>query len=445
MDLKLFNVLGREEQKFLPLKPGEAAIYACGPTVYDQVHLGNWRTFIFGDLLRRTLLYHDYRVKYVMNITDVDDKIIARANESGLAPEELAQKYAAQFFADRDKLNILPAHIYPKATENIPAMIELIERLMDKGLAYERDGSVYYEIDCFPQYGKLSGLEPSSLKAGARVQNDEYNKEAPGDFALWKAAKTGELSWSSPWGKGRPGWHIECSAMSMKELGETFDLHLGGVDLIFPHHENEIAQSKGATGKPLARFWLESEHLLVANEKMSKSLKNIFTLETLAEKSYSPLAYRYLTLTTHYRKVLNFTWESLNAAQIALTKLEGLARETTETGTINQDYKNRFMTAISNDLNTPQALAVIWELISDKNIPDPDKKATLLDFDQVLGLGLANLAPTIIPAEIKKLVEERELARKAGDFTKSDKLREQISALGFTVEDSPTGPKIKKE
>ena len=443
MALKFFNTLGRKLETFKPLHPGEVSLYTCGPTVYDAVHLGNWRTFIFEDVLKRVFLYPGYQVKHVMNITDIEDKIITRASEQGISIEKLTSKYTEQFFTDRDKLNILPADSYPKATDNVTAMIILISKLFDKGLAYESAGSIYYAVEKFKDYGKLSGVSLNNLKSGARGDNDEYPKDAPADFALWKAAKDGEPAWDSPWGKGRPGWHIECSAMSMKELGETLDIHAGGVDLIFPHHENEIAQSEGATGKPFANYWLEGEHLKIDDEKMSKSLKNIFTLETLKEKGYSPLAYRYLTLTAHYRKQLNFTWESLTAAQTALNKLENFVRDITEIGEIDKNYQTKFKTSLEDDLNVPQVLAVVWELINNKNITDTDKKATLLDFDQVLGLGLADLKQIEIPEEVKKLIEKREADRTAGDFAKSDELREQILALGFKLEDSPSGPKIR--
>jgi cysteinyl-tRNA synthetase len=444
MSLKLFNQLGREEMEFKPIAPPQVGAYACGPTVYDAVHLGNWRTFIFEDLLRRTLTYSGYEVKMVMNITDVDDKIITRAGEQDLTIKELTTKHTEQFFTDRDKLNILPATVYTKATEHVAEMVNLIERLITNGLAYERDGSVYYAVAKFKAYGALSGVSLSGLKAGARVDNDEYAKEAPADFVLWKASKDGEPSWDSPWGKGRPGWHIECSAMSMQELGETFDLHLGGVDLLFPHHENEIAQSEGATGHQFVNYWLEGEHLLINNEKMSKSLGNIFTLNTLSEKGYSPLAYRYLTLTAHYRKPLNFTWESLTAAQTALNKLHSAVQDfkAGEVGEVDQTYQTKFKASLDDDLNAPQAVAVMWEVINDASLPHPTKLATLLNFDQVLGLGLAKLEVVEIPEAVKKIATEREAARDNKDFARADILRQQAVELGFIIDDTPDGPKI---
>ena len=446
MSLILFNQLGRESREFKPLDPPKVGLYACGPTVYDAVHLGNWRTFIFEDVLHRTLTYLGYEVKMVMNITDVDDKIITRAGEQGLSVKELTTKHTEQFFADRDKLNILPASVYTKATEHVAEMINLIERLIKNDLAYERDGSVYYAVNKFKNYGALSGISLAGLKAGARVDNDEYAKDAPADFVLWKASKNGEPSWDSPWGKGRPGWHIECSAMSMKELGETFDIHAGGVDLLFPHHENEIAQSEGATGHKFVNYWLEGEHLMIAGEKMSKSLGNIFTLNTLLEKGYPPLAYRYLTLTAHYRKPLNFTWESLGAAQTTLTRLQNVVRDlnkTSEVGVVDQTYQNKFKANLADDLNAPQAVALMWELINDSSLSPANKLATILNFDQVLGLGLDKLEAIEIPDEVKKIAAAREEARENKNFAQADILRQQAVELGFIIDDTPDGPKIR--
>lgn len=447
MALTFYNQLGKAEQEFKPLRPGEASLYACGPTVYDHVHVGNWRTFIFNDLLRRTLLYAGLKVTEVMNVTDIDDKIIARASEAGIPIGELTAKYTEQFFADRDKLNILPAEHYPRATEHLSEMIKLIERLIAGGKAYVEDGSVYFAIDQFEGYGKLSGVKIADLKSGARVDNNEFNKNAPGDFVLWKAAKAGEPSYRSPWGEGRPGWHIECSAMSMAHLGDTFDLHTGGIDLLFPHHENELAQSEGATGAPLARYWLEGEHLMIEGEKMSKSLGNILTLKDIEAKGYSPLDLRYLFLTARYRQSLNFTWESLTAAQTARHKLNNLLIDLVETekGNIDTAYQNKFKEKVEADLNTPQALAIMWQLIDDEQINPADKKATLLDFDQVLGLGLAELKPTKIPAEIETLLMARERARSEGNFAKADQLRDEIESNGWLIDDTPAGPKLKQK
>lgn len=444
MAVKLFNYLGRKIDDFSPLSPSQVGMYTCGPTVYDFVHLGNWRTFIFEDLLRRALAYHGYQVKQVMNITDIDDKIIKRAAAENTNLKSLTSHYSEIFFQDRDKLNILPADAYPKATDYIPQIISLIEKLIKNGLAYESEGSVYYSIKKFADYGKLSQITITE-QSGNKTDKDNYLKDSASDFVLWKAAKKDEPTWDSPWGPGRPGWHIECSAMSMKELGETFDIHAGGIDLLFPHHENEIAQSEGATGEKFANYWLEGEHLMIEGEKMSKSLGNIFTLKTIEEKGYSPLALRYLFLTAHYRQPLNFTWESLTAAQTALTKLENLMRNWLDipAGKILEDYQKKFTASLENDLGLPQALATVWEMVNDTSASPADKKATLLNFDQVLGLGLDKVKSLDIPEEVTRLLTKREQARQSGDFSKSDELRLEIDNLGFTIEDTPTGPKLK--
>ena len=447
MALTFYNQLGKAEQEFKPLRPGEVSLYACGPTVYDYVHIGNWRTFIFDDLLRRILLYAGLKVTEVMNITDIDDKIIARASENGLPIGKLTAKYTAQFFADRDKLNILPAEHYPRATDHLGGMIKLIEKLIAGDKAYVEDGSVYFAIDQFPDYGKLSGVKIADLKTNARVNNDEFNKNAPGDFALWKAVKPGEPSYDSPWSQGRPGWHIECSAMSMEHLGDTFDLHTGGIDLLFPHHENEIAQSEGASGAPLAHYFLEGEHLMIEGEKMSKSLGNILTLREIEEMGYSPLDLRYLFLTAKYRQSLNFTWESLTGAKTARHKLNNFLIDLTDIkkGTIDTAYQNKFREKIEADLNIPQALAIAWQLIDDKQIDPADKKATLLDFDRVLGLGLVELKPTEISADVETLLIAREQARNEGNFARADKLRAEIESNGWLVDDTASGPKLKQK
>lgn len=447
MALKFFNYLGRQIQDFTPLIPGQVEMYTCGPTVYDFVHLGNWRTFTFEDLLKRTLRYAGFKVKQVMNITDVDDKIIKRAASENTNLKSLTKHYTELFFQDRDKLNILPADVYPQATDHIPQMISLIEKLIAKGLAYESEGSVYYAIKNFSDYGKLSQLKFTEQKSENKTDQDEYVKDSASDFALWKASKEGEPKWDSPWGPGRPGWHIECSAMSMEHLHPTFDIHAGGIDLLFPHHENEIAQSEGATGQPFAKYWLEGEHLMMAGEKMSKSLGNIFTLKTIEEKNFSPLALRYLFLTAHYRQTLNFTWESLGAAQNALSKLENLMRDWLDipAGKILEDYQKKFTENLENDLSLPQALATMWEMVNDSTLLSADKKATLLNFDQVLGLSLDKIKPTVIPAEVETLLISREKARAENDFAKADELRAEIMNLGFVIEDSPTGPKLRQK
>ena len=422
-------------------------MYACGPTVYNYVHLGNFRTFVFEDGLKRVLIYSGLKVKHVTNLTDIDDKIINKANEEGTTVKEIADRYANFFFADLAKLNITPADYYPRATEHLSGMIKLIERLIAGGKAYVEDGSVYFAIDQFPNYGKLSGVKTADLKTNARVNNDEINKNAPADFVLWKAAKPGEPSYDSPWGPGRPGWHIECSAMSMELLGDTFDLHTGGIDLLFPHHENEIAQSEGATGKPLAHYFLEGEYLMIEGEKMSKSLGNILTLKDIEAKGYSPLDLRYLFLTAKYRQSLNFTWESLAGAKTARHKLNNLLIDLADAknGNINTEYQNKFREKIEADLNLPQALAVMWELLDDQTVSPADKKATLLDFDRVLGLSLAELKPAKVSADVETLLIAREQARHEGNFAKADQLRAEIESNGWVVDDTADGPKLKQK
>ncbi|OHA57410.1 MAG: cysteine--tRNA ligase [Candidatus Vogelbacteria bacterium GWA1_51_14] len=447
MALIFYNQLGKEKQEFTPLRPGEVSMYACGPTVYNYVHLGNFRTFVFEDGLKRVLIYSGLKVKHVTNLTDIDDKIINKANEEGTTVKEIADRYANFFFADLAKLNITPADYYPRATEHLSGMIKLIERLIAGGKAYVEDGSVYFAIDQFPNYGKLSGVKTADLKTNARVNNDEFNKNAPADFVLWKAAKPGEPSYDSPWGPGRPGWHIECSAMSMELLGDTFDLHTGGIDLLFPHHENEIAQSEGATGKPLAHYFLEGEYLMIEGEKMSKSLGNILTLKDIEAKGYSPLDLRYLFLTAKYRQSLNFTWESLAGAKTARHKLNNLLIDLADAknGNINTEYQNKFREKIEADLNLPQALAVMWELLDDQTVSPADKKATLLDFDRVLGLSLAELKPAKVSADVETLLIAREQARHEGNFAKADQLRAEIESNGWVVDDTADGPKLKQK
>ena len=321
MAVKIYNHLSHKIETFEPLHPKRVGLYTCGPTVYNYAHIGNLRTYIFEDILRRALEYDGYKVKHIMNITDVEDKIIDAAKKTGKSIYEFTEPYEKAFYGDLEKLNIKKAYRYPKATANIAEMIKIISALLRKGLAYKADGSIYFDISKFKKYGRLSGVKSRELKTGARIDADEYAKETAEDFVLWKKAKAGEPWWQAPFGKGRPGWHIECSAMSMKYLGATFDIHAGAVDLIFPHHENEIAQSEGATGRLFVKYFIEGEHLLVDGEKMSKSLGNIFNLRDIEAKGFDPLAFRYLVLIAHYRSKLNFTWKSLEGAQNALDKL----------------------------------------------------------------------------------------------------------------------------
>ncbi|MDO8498649.1 MAG: cysteine--tRNA ligase [bacterium] len=443
---RLFNTLTRKVEDFKPLNPPKVGMYTCGPTVYDFAHIGNLRTYLFEDLLQRTLEADGFQVKRVMNITDIEDKIIKKAKEKGVEIKEITEPFTEAFWEDLNKLNIKPADVYPKATEHIGQMIKYIEALIKNGLAYmEKDGSVYFDISKFPEYGKLSQLDKREIKVGARVAVDEYEKENAQDFALWKSVGPDEVGYNSPWGKGRPGWHIECSVMSQEYLGETFDLHGGAVDLIFPHHENEIAQSEGKTGKKFVKFFVEGEHLLVNGQKMAKSLGNFFTLRDIEQEGFDPMALRYLVLTAHYRDKLNFTWESLEAASNALNNLREEVRSWDQPKIGCAEYEQRFMEAVDNDLNVPQALAVMWELVR-SDYPTSAKAESLLKFDKILGLKLDEYLgkPLEVPEKVQKLVEEREKARSRKDFKKSDELRDQIKKLGYEVEDTSQGPKVRK-
>ena len=443
--LKLYNTLSHRIEDFNPLSPPKVGIYTCGPTVYDFAHIGNLRTYTFEDILQRVLEVNEFEVVRVMNITDIEDKIIKKAKESNVPISEITEPFTKYFFEDLNKLNIKHANVFPKATEHVGKMTKFIEVLIEKGLAYaEEDGSVYFDISKFPAYGQLSQLDQREIKVGARVKADEYTKEDVQDFALWKAVGSDEMGYDSPWGRGRPGWHIECSVMSQEYLGETFDIHGGAVDLIFPHHENEIAQSEGKTGKKFSNFFVEGEHLLVNNQKMAKSAGNFFTLRDIEEKGFDPISFRYLVLTAHYRDKLNFTWESLKSAQNALNNLREIVRAWDEPQIGCGEFEQKFMEAVNNDLNTPQALAVLWEMAK-SDYPTSAKAKSILEMDKVLGLNLDEyLGKKIeIPEEVQKLVNQREQARKSGDFKKSDELRKKIKKLGFEIEDTPSGAKVK--
>ena len=451
--VNFYNTLTRKKQVFKPLKGKSVGIYTCGPTVYNFAHLGNLRTYIFEDILRRVLKYNGYKIKQVMNITDVEDKIIKKAQQEKKNINQITEPYAKIFLEDLKKLNIEKAEKYPLATKHIKEMIVLISGLIKKGVAYKgEDGLIYFNIQKFKNYGKLSQLQKREIKIGARVNADEYNKEQAQDFVLWKAKKPNEPFWKSPFGDGRPGWHIECSAMAMKYLGKTFDIHAGGVDLIFPHHENEIAQSEAATGKKFVNYWLHGEHLLVNNEKMSKSLGNIYTLRDLEQKNFNPLAFRYLVLTSHYRSKLNFTWESLQAAQNALNNLHNemiIINADKKSASISENqrksaHEKRFLDAINDDLNTPKAIALVWEIVKDKNLSSSAKKSLVLKFDKVLGLGLKSVKFVKIPLKIRQMADEREKLRANKQFIPADLLRKKIEELGYIVEDTAFGFKIQK-
>jgi len=462
--LKLYNSLTRKKEPFKPIKKGIVGLYTCGPTVYDFAHIGNFRAYIFADLLKRYLIYSGYKVKHVMNITDIDDKTIKRSGEQGISLKEFTEKYIEEFFKDIDTLNIQRASIYPKATEHIQDMIKLTKALVKKGYAYEKLHSVYYAISKFKAYGKLSKVDLSQMKAGARVDLDEYEKAHPGDFTLMKRSKLDELKrgiyYKTEWGNVRPGWHIECSAMSMKYLGKTFDIHTGGIDLIFPHHENEIAQSEAYTGKKFVNYWLHNEHLIVNGKKMSKSSGNFYTLRDLLKKDYDPIAIRYVLLSTHYRQQLNFTFKDLEAAKNTIDKLKDFMQRLQE---MDSDKKNpdilkltlkaktEFERAMDHDLRISSALAAIFNFVKEINkIKELSKKDAelvydqMLKFDSVLGLNLDKAEKKELTQEEKQLIEDRETARAEKDFTKADELRDKLKQKGIILEDTKEGVRWKK-
>ena len=451
--MKFFNTLTRTKEEFVPLKPPHVGLYTCGPTVYDFVHIGNLRAFMFDDLLRRWLEYRGFNVTHVMNITDVEDRIINKVRESGKPLKEVTNLYAPAILADLDRLNVKRAHIIPRATEAIPGMIAMIEKLIAGNHAYVSDDKcVYYSIKSFPEYGKLSHRQVGDQStAVARIKSDDYDKEEMADFALWKAwdEKDGDVKWDSPWGPGRPGWHIECSAMSIQHLGETFDIHCGGEDLVFPHHEDEIAQSEAATGKPFVRYWLHNAHLLVEGKKMSKRFNNYYALGDLLAKGWSGREVRYVLLSAHYRDPLNFTMDGLQAARSALQRMdEFLLKLDANPAGIVPDLQSRFDAAMDDDLNTSAALGALFEFIREANkrtIAASEAAAILATWqriDQVLGFGMP--VKSEAPAEVLALVEERQAARKAKNFKRSDEIRDQLAKQRWGIEDTPKGPRAKR-
>ncbi len=447
--LKLWNTLSKSEVEFKPITAGKAGMYSCGPTVYGMPHIGNYRAFVFADTLKRTLQYSGFDVKHVMNITDVEDKIVRDSKAAGKNLKDFTQFYIDEFHRECGKLNILPPTVESLATEHINEMVAMIETLLSKDIAYKgEDGSIYFNIKKDPNYGKLSGLDLSKSDAAqSRIKNDEYDKENAQDFALWKAwdENDGPVFWETSLGKGRPGWHIECSAMSTKYLGNHFDLHTGGIDLQFPHHENEIAQSECASGETFVNYWLHNGHILIDGKKMSKSLKNDYRLADLEEKGFSPIDYRYFLLQGNYRSLINFTWEALEASQNAVKKLKNIFLSLgNDDGAVNHAYTQRFAEALDNDLNTAEGLAVLWQLARDEEILNADKKATLLDFDRVLGLGMHSWVKDEIPSEVLDLARARNTARLAKDWAKSDELRDQITKLGFEILDKGEDFEIRK-
>jgi cysteinyl-tRNA synthetase len=504
--LKLYNTLSRRVEPFEPIEPGIVKIYSCGPTVYRYIHIGNLRTFLMADWLRRTLTYQGLEVRHVKNITDVghmrvemldrgEDKLIAQARKEGKSSADIAAFYTAAFREDEARLNILPAHVFPRATEHIPEMIAIVQGLERKGLAYAAGGNVFFDVRRFPSYGKLSGNLLAQMLAGAR-DTDDSSRRNPEDFPLWKPAEPGrEMAWDSPWGRGFPGWHIECSAMAFKHLGEHFDIHTGGVDNIFPHHEDEIAQSEGYSGRRFVNYWVHAQHLLADGQKMAKSAGNAYTRADVEARGFEPMALRLLFATVHYRSRLNFTFSALRAAQTTLRRLRDamlrLAQtsplsvvgsqlqlgsversDTTDNGQLTTDYwRNRFVAAIENDLNLPQALATVWDMLRGRgpDTPADRKLALLLDFDRVLGLGLAEMLRTenghpqgqprtgersltlsprhlvtlSLPGAVKALVSEREALRRERRYAEADALRGQILATGYTIRDTRGGPLVE--
>jgi cysteinyl-tRNA synthetase len=438
--MKLFNTLNRKKEDFKPLGDRKVSLYACGPTVYDEAHIGNLRTYIFEDTLKRALLMEGFSVNHVMNITDVDDKIIKKSQAKKEEFNKIIKKYEELFLKDLDKLNIIKPNVVTRATEYIDKMVVFIKDLLDKGYAYKApDGSIYFSIDKFVDYGRLSRLDKTGIKAGARVKQDEYEKENPADFALWKTwdESDGEIYWETSLGKGRPGWHIECSTMAGDVLGDTIDIHAGAVDLIFPHHENEIAQSEARSGKKFVNFWVHGEHLLVDGKKMSKSLDNFYTLRDIKDREFEPLDFRYLVLGAHYRSKLNFTWDGLTAAKNSRSRLNRLVSEMEgfEERTVSEVYKKQFINRIEDDLDTPGGLAVLWEMLRDEKITKKEKYGTTLFFDQTLGLNLGEVENIEIPEEIKQIAEKRKEARINKNFKASDELRDDLKKKGWLVED----------
>jgi cysteinyl-tRNA synthetase len=466
----LWNTLSRKKELFQAQEDGKVRIYTCGPTVYNYAHIGNLRTYVFEDLLRRSLTFLGWKVEQVMNITDIDDKTIKGAIREGVTLTEYTKKYTDAFFEDLRDLNIQEVEHYPKATDYIEAMIALIQNLIDKKLAYKSgDGSIYFSIKTFPSYGKLSHLKLSELRCNAskRVDNDEYDKENVGDFVLWKAYDTERdetIFWESPFGPGRPGWHIECSTMAMSILGETLDIHVGGVDNIFPHHENEIAQSEGCTGSMFARYWLHSEHLIVDGKKMAKSSNNFYTLRDLINKGVAAEEVRYLLLQTHYRTQLNFTFDGLEGAKASLQRIEDFLyrlrsyrednKENTELDLILNNALEQFTYALEDDLNISVALSVLFDLIRDVNVKIDEKELSIKQTDQVIDwlkkintvLGVINFKEkeTEIPQRFQDLLEKRSEARINKEWALADKIRDQIISGGFTIEDTPHGQRLKK-
>lgn len=461
--MQIYNTMTRKKEEFIPMHEGQVSMYVCGPTVYDFIHIGNARPLIVFDTFRRYLEYRGYSVTYVQNFTDIDDKLIRRANSENTTVPELAEKYISEYFHDADSLGIKRSTVNPRATEHIDDIIELVQTLIDKGHAYATDnGDVYFSVRSYPGYGKLKGQDINDMENGVRIDPNDIKRD-PLDFALWKGAKPGEPSWPSPWGEGRPGWHIECSAMSMKILGPTFDIHGGGADLVFPHHENEIAQSEAATGKPFVHYWMHNGYINIDNQKMSKSLGNFFSVRDIV-KEYDPEAIRMFMLGANYRNPLNFSRDLMDQAVTSLTRLRTAKQRLSETPVDDSvatpdlenslsDFKFRFNAAMDDDLNTADALGVLFDFARFVNIFATGKHSSkeiesvsklYLELANVLGLLLHDTSTNEFPAEALALLEERTAARKAKDWAKADAIRSALKEMGFAVEDSAQGPKLKK-
>ncbi|CAM3232697.1 cysteine--tRNA ligase [Sporolactobacillus spathodeae] len=462
MSIQIFNTMSRQKEPFVTLEPGKVRMYVCGPTVYNYIHIGNARPVVVFDTVRRYLEYSGYQVSYVSNYTDVDDRLIRASKERGLSVPEIADQFIRAYEEDTDALNVMEATIHPRATRTMPEIIRFISQLVAKGFAYAVDGDVYFRTRKFADYGKLSHQSIDDLKSGARIEIDE-RKEDPLDFALWKKAKPGEINWSSPWGEGRPGWHIECSAMVEKYLGDTIDIHAGGTDLVFPHHENEIAQSEALHGQTMARYWMHNGHIQINHEKMSKSIGNVILVHDLVKK-YDPQVIRFFILSVHYRHPINFSDELLTDAVQAFNRIKTAAYNLThrlkdETvqkpdHAIEKIYRDRFAEAMDDDFNTANAEAVLFDIVRDANIAlqDPDAPAgqllayrrVLYELSDVLGLKLNDSKAGILDKEVEALIERRQEARKAKDFKLADALRDQLSEAGIILEDTPQGVRWKR-
>lgn len=461
MKIFFYNTLTKTKEEFKPLEGNEVRMYTCGPTVYKDASIGNMKSYIFMDTLRRTLKYNGYTLKHAMNITDVghlvsdgdegEDKMVKAAEEEKKTPLEIAEFYTEKFLTDFDRLNIDRPEIICKATDHIKEMEEFVQKLLDNGYAYETSTAIYFDVSKLDKYGLLSGIDLRNQKAGARVEIDE-EKRNPYDFALWiKAPENHIMKWESPWGLCYPGWHIECSTMSNKYLGETFDIHTGGIDLVPTHHENEIAQSKGCTGKVPAKFWMHCEFLLINGGKMSKSLGNVYLVQDIIDKGYEPLAFKMMCFTSHYRNKLNFTWEAIEASQNALNRLREGYKKHSEgnekiADSVIEEYKAKFQEAINDDLNMPVAMSVIWDVVKNPN-KSKQLAELLLDFDKVLGVDIEkeNEDKVVeIPDEINELIEQRKQARENKDWALSDKIRDELKEKGYIVKDTKEGMQVEK-